>query len=84
LVENVVREGDEKSAKKITLSLHHLQVQNDLLLPENVGLREALPTKKKHKKKGNTLNCQQRQEFHGVAFLWSPSKVNEARFRERI
>jgi hypothetical protein len=32
LAEDVVREGEEKSAKKITLSLHHLQVQNDLLL----------------------------------------------------
>jgi hypothetical protein len=84
LVEDVVKEGEEKSAKKITLSLHHLQVQNNLLLYENKGLRKALTTKKKHKNKGKTLDLQQRQEFHSRAVFWSPSKVNEARFRERI
>ena len=56
LVEDVVREGEEKRAKKITLSLHHLQVQNDLLLHENEGLRKVLTTKKKHKKKVKTLD----------------------------
>jgi hypothetical protein len=81
-VEDVVREGEEKSAKKITLSL--LQVHNDLLLHENKGLGKALTTKKKHKNKGKTLDLQQRQEFYSRAVFWSPSKVNEARFRERI
>jgi hypothetical protein len=62
LAEDVVREGEEKSAKKITLSLYYLEVQNDLLLHENKGLRKALTTKKKHKNKGKTLDLQQRQE----------------------
>jgi hypothetical protein len=84
LVEDVVREGEEKSAKKITHSLCHLQVQNDLLLHENKGLHMALTTKKKHKKKGKTLDLQQRQEFHGGAIFWSPRKVNKACFCERI
>jgi hypothetical protein len=76
--------GEEKSAKKITLSLHHLQVQNDLLPHEDKGLHNVLTTKKKHKKKGKTLDLQQRQEFHGGAVFWSPSKFNEACFRKRM
>jgi hypothetical protein len=84
LLEDVVREGEKKSAKKITLSLYHLQVQNDLLLHENKGLHEALTTEKKHTQKGKTLDLQQRQEFHGGAIFWSPSKVNEACFHEKI
>jgi hypothetical protein len=56
LVEDVLREGEEKTTKKITPSLNHLQVQNDLLLHENKSLRKVLTTKKKHKKKGKTLD----------------------------
>jgi hypothetical protein len=44
LVENVINEGAEKKGKKITLSLHHLQLQNDLLQAENKGLQQALAT----------------------------------------
>jgi hypothetical protein len=55
-VEDVVREGEEKSAKKITLSLYDLQVQNDLLLHKNKGLCYVLTTKRKHKKKVKTID----------------------------
>ncbi|KAI9874588.1 MAG: hypothetical protein M1823_007651, partial [Watsoniomyces obsoletus] len=44
----------------------------------------ALNTKKKYKKKSNTLDLQQREEYHGGAVFWSPSKIREARFRERV
>jgi hypothetical protein len=52
LVEDVVRQGEEKSAKKPTFSLHHFQVQNNLLLHKNEGLRKTLTAKKKHNGKG--------------------------------
>lgn len=84
VIEDVVKDGAEKMGKKITLSLHHLQVQNQLLEDENRGLRYALNTKKKHKKKSSTLDLQQREEYNGGAVFWSPSKLREARFRERV
>jgi hypothetical protein len=85
IVEDAVKDGAEKIGRKITLSLHHMQMQNQLLEDENKGLRHALSTKKKHKKKSNTLDLQQREEYHGGAvFFWSPSKIREARYRERV
>ncbi|KAF1961300.1 hypothetical protein CC80DRAFT_488609 [Byssothecium circinans] len=84
IVEAAIKDGAEKKGKKITLSLHHLQVQNDLLQHENNGLRHALTTKEKHKKKSKALNLQQREEYHGGAVFWSPSKIREARAREQV
>ena len=46
--------------------------------------REAITTKKKHKKKGKALDLQQRQEYHGGAVFWSPRNMREARAREVI
>ncbi|KAF1950452.1 hypothetical protein CC80DRAFT_496873 [Byssothecium circinans] len=84
IVEAAIKDGAEKKGKKITLSLHHLQVQNDLLQHENNGLRHALTTKEKHKKKSKALDLQQRKEYNGGAVFWSPSKIREARAREQV
>jgi hypothetical protein len=84
IVEAAIKEGAEKKGKKITLSLSHLQAQNDLLEAENKGLRHALNTKKKHKEKNKPLDLQQREEYHGGAVFWSPSNIREARYRERV
>jgi hypothetical protein len=84
VMEQVVRDGQEQKAQKITASLHHLQIQNELLLHENEGLKHALTTKKKHKKESKVLDLQQREEYHGGAVFWSPSKIREARYRERV
>jgi hypothetical protein len=43
----VVKKGAEKEAKQLIHSLHHFQVQNNLLEQENAGLRESLGVKKK-------------------------------------
>ncbi|KAF2000574.1 hypothetical protein P154DRAFT_545624 [Amniculicola lignicola CBS 123094] len=64
------------------LSLHHLQVQNELLYHENSGLREALTTKSRHKNKGKALDLQQREEYYGRAVFWSPRKLREAHVRQ--
>lgn len=69
-------------AQRLKASLHSLQVQNELLHHENDGLTEALNTKKKRKKKSNTMELQQRKEYHGGAVFWSPRKLREARARE--
>jgi hypothetical protein len=84
LVEGVVKDGAEKQGKKITQSFHYLQVQNQLLTEENLGLREALNTKKKRKKKSKTLDLQQREEYHSGSVFWSPRKVREAQARESV
>ncbi|KAF2786730.1 hypothetical protein K505DRAFT_354279 [Melanomma pulvis-pyrius CBS 109.77] len=60
------------------------EVQNKLLHYENNRLREALTTKQRHKKKGKTLDLQQRKEYHGGAVFWLPRKLREARVRQSV
>jgi hypothetical protein len=83
LLRSVVHTPTDET-KRLSHTLHHLQVQNELLNHENDGLREALSTKKKHKKKGKVLDLQQRQEYHGGAVFWSPGKIREARARQVV
>ncbi|KAF2031225.1 hypothetical protein EK21DRAFT_26134, partial [Setomelanomma holmii] len=71
-------------AHKVAQSVHHLQVSNELVRGENNRLQEALKIKKKHKKKGRVLDLQQREEYHGGAVLWSPRKLRESEFCERV
>jgi hypothetical protein len=68
----------------VSSALHSLQVKNELLHHKNKGLCNALTTKKKHKKKSNTMNLQQRKEYQSSAVFWSPRKVREARVREGV
>jgi hypothetical protein len=78
----VTKEGAEKEVNQVTQALHHYQVQNDLLLSENQGLRESLGTKKKHNKHGKRLNLRKDSEWFGGADWWSPKKFDEALERE--
>ncbi|KAF2875808.1 hypothetical protein BDV95DRAFT_615764 [Massariosphaeria phaeospora] len=48
------------------------------------GIKQALSTKEKRKKKGKALDLQQRQEYHGRAVFWSPRKIREARVRQSV
>ena len=84
LVRTAVKDRSTTEAKQLSQTLHSLQVQNELQSYEIDGLREALDTKKKHKKKGKALDLQQRQEYHGGAVFWSPRKVREARVRQSV
>jgi hypothetical protein len=79
-----VKDTGQKETQELSLLLHHLTAQNELLKEENTGLREAIHSRKKYKKKGSILDLQQREEFHSRAVFWSPRKVKEARWRERI
>jgi hypothetical protein len=60
-----------------------LQVKNKLLRQENLGLQQALHTKKKHKKNCFTMDLQQREEYCGSGVFWSPREVRECRTRGR-
>jgi hypothetical protein len=84
LVQSQVNNPGSREAHKIQRSLHHLTIKVDLLNTEVQGLRKAVLSSKKHKKKSKTLDLQQRKEYHGGSVFWSPSKVREAQFRERI
>lgn len=78
LVRRISTDQSNKNTHKILRSLHHISIQNQLLNDEILGLRSALKWKEKHSKKSHTLPLQQRQEYHGGAVMWSPSKRREA------
>jgi hypothetical protein len=84
LVRSAVKDVHQEESKKLSLSLHHLSTENQVLHYENQGLREALLIKKKHKSKGKVLDLQQRQEYHGGGVLYSPRKVKEGKARIRV
>jgi hypothetical protein len=48
VVEQVVKYEEQRTAQKISESLHHFQVTNELLREENNGLQKELKLKKKH------------------------------------
>lgn len=81
LIRSAVKDQSSRETKKLRQSLHHLSVQNELLHYNIDGLREALATKKKRKRKGKALDLQQRKEYYGGSVLWTPRKVREARVR---
>lgn len=84
LVRTAVAGSQSVESKKLSLKLHHLSVQNQLLHHELNGVKEAITTKKRHKKHSKPLDLQQRQEYHSGAVFWSPRKIREARARERV
>jgi hypothetical protein len=84
LVKVVARDINDKETKKLSRSLHSILVQNELLKHEVRGLREALASKKKGKKRSKPLDLQQRKEYHGGSVFWSPRKVREARVRQTV
>jgi hypothetical protein len=69
LLRKAVRDETSKELKKLSRSLHHITVQNSLLHHKNLGLKEALKTQKKHKKKSKALNLQSDREYHSRAMF---------------
>lgn len=86
-MERLLRETADRTsneARTLSQAIHHMAVQSELLKDENKGLRDALRTKKKHNKKANVLDLQQREEYHGGAVIWSPRKFREACARNKV
>jgi hypothetical protein len=79
----VAKDESSKELRKISRSLHHISVQNQLLHHEIAGLKEVLKTQKKHKNKSKALEFQARKDYHGGAEFYSPSRVEKARSDER-
>jgi hypothetical protein len=84
VIEQVVKDGEQRKAQQISESFHHLQVTNELLREKNNGLQNALKLKQKHRKKGKVLDLQQREEYHDGAVFWSPRKLKEAKYCEDV
>jgi hypothetical protein len=82
--EAAVADKAKVEAKRLSQSIHSLQVSNELLHDQNAGLQQELNAKSKQKLGSKTLDLQQRKEYHGGAVLWSLSKIREARAREAV
>lgn len=78
LIDELVEDRAKAQARELLRRVEALQANNKLLREENAGLRDALTTKKKHKKKRNTLDLQQREEYHSAGVFWSLRKLREA------
>jgi hypothetical protein len=81
-VRAAVKDTLAKTSQKLSQMLHQLQVQNKLLHYENSGLRDALTTRRQRKNLSKPLDLQRKEEYHGGATFWLPSKFEQARERE--
>ncbi len=68
-------------AKRLSQSIHSLQVNNALLHDQNESLKQQLNAKSKPPIKRTALNTQDGEEWHGGAVWWSPRRLR--RHRER-
>jgi hypothetical protein len=82
ILDAAVADKAKIEAKRLSQSIHSLQVNNELPYYENLGLQEALNAKKKRKKKRTTLDLQNEDTWHSGAEFYSPRKVEEGRRRE--
>jgi hypothetical protein len=83
LIRSCTKDNTSPESKQLSSTLHEYQVHNHLLHLENKESREALETKKKHKK-GKVLDLQQRQDFHAGTVLWTPRKLREGKARRVV
>jgi hypothetical protein len=79
LLRSVVEDRSSDQSNQLSASLHHLQIQNEVLHHEHKGLKASLNTKRKRKKHSKALPFEQSGEYHGGAVLYSPRAVQRAR-----
>ena len=79
-----MNESNKEATQTLSSTIHHLSVQLELERHENKGLRASLARKNKRGKLGKPLDLHQRKEYHSSAVIWSPRKLREARFREKV
>jgi hypothetical protein len=81
---SAVHDNNERDAQLRRRTLHKLTVQKELLNLENKNLRKAVLNKKKRSKKSEPLDLQLRKEHHNKPLFFSPRKVREARYRNKV
>ncbi|KAJ8113743.1 hypothetical protein OPT61_g4196 [Boeremia exigua] len=84
LLRRVAKDESSKELRKVSRSLYHISIQNQLLYHEIAGLKEVLKTQKKHKNKSKALDFQGPKEYHGGAVFYSPHRVDKARQYEQV
>ncbi|KAJ8112467.1 hypothetical protein OPT61_g5173 [Boeremia exigua] len=84
LLRRVAKGESSKELRKVSRSLHHISIQNQLLHHEIAGLKEVLKTQKKHKKKSKALDFQEPEEYHSGAVFYSPHRVDKARQYKQV
>ena len=84
LLNLISRDKGSKETKKLWRSIHSPSTRVDYLRHEIEGLKKSLKIKEKHNKRSKVLPLQQRQEYHGGAVFWSPSKRREDEHRYDI
>ena len=83
LIRKASKDESSKEVKKLNRSLHHISAQNEILRHEIKGLKNALVTKEKQKKKSHPLDLQNSQDnYHRGAVFWSLRKLRQAKERK--
>lgn len=80
----VVGENTSNDARRLRRTLHHLSARCEILTVENRGLSAVIATQNPSKKKRGALDLQQKKSGRSEALLYSPSKVRDARQRNRL
>jgi hypothetical protein len=70
-------------AKKLERTFHHLSVRNTILNIENQGLRQAISTKKHHKKRAIQLPPELQATSNDGAVLWTAEMIDAERQRHK-
>jgi hypothetical protein len=84
LFDAAVPDKSSIKAKRLSTSMHSMQVNNEILHVENQDLKDAVTTKRKHSKNSKRLDLQQRKEFRSKAVFWGPVEIREARARKDV
>jgi len=83
LIRKVLKDKSSKEVKKLNRSLYHISAQNEILRHKIKGLKNALVTKEKQKKKSHPLDLQNSQDnYHRGAVFWSLRKLRQAKERK--
>jgi hypothetical protein len=69
VLEGAVKDTSSKEAKSLSVAFHKLQVNQELKDYQISGLESARKVRKKQKKKSTILDLQQRNSYHGGAFI---------------
>ncbi|KAF1365547.1 hypothetical protein EJ07DRAFT_95212 [Lizonia empirigonia] len=84
LYKAIVGENTSDDARQLRRTIHHLSASCGILTAENKGLSAAVAAQNPLKKKRETLDLRQRNKGRSEALLYSPSKVRDARHRNRL
>ena len=72
------------NARQLRRTIYYLSASCKILTAENKGLSAAVAAQNPLKKKQETLNLRQQKKGRSEALLYSPSKVRDARHRNRL